>query len=106
MRLVDAFDGKPLQTFAGYMNNKALALDACFSPDSKLVLSGSTDGRIHVWSAEAGRKVCVFNGGHVGAVQCVRFNPSHLMMASACSHLHLWIPDDLDNDNTEEELSQ
>ena len=96
MRLVDAFDGRPLQTFAGFMNNKALPLDGCFSPDSRLVFSGSTDGRTHVWNAESGFKVCVLDGGHVGPVQCVQFNPQYLMMASACSQVNLWLPYDLE----------
>ena len=34
-------------------------------------LSGSTDGRIHIWNAENGQKVCVLNGDHKSAVQCV-----------------------------------
>ena len=92
MRLLDAFDGKPLQTFGGHLNNKGVALDGCFSPDSKYVLSGSTDGRVHAWEAESGYKVCVLNGGHVGPVKCVQFNPKYLMMTSACSHLNMWLP--------------
>ena len=123
MRLLDAFNGHPLQTFAGHLNNKGIPVDGCFSPDSKViyhdtlfkssilvnsptdrillkvtifclqfVLSGSTDGRVHVWDAESGYKVCVLNGGHVGPVQCVQFNPSFMMMASACTHLNMWLP--------------
>jgi len=92
MRLLDAFNGHPLQTFAGHVNSKMIPLDGCFSPDSKYVLSGSTDGRVHVWDADSGFKVCVLNGGHAGPVQCVQFNPCYLMMASGCSHLNLWLP--------------
>ena len=58
----------------------------------QFVLSGSTDGRVHVWDADSGYKVCVLNGGHVGPVQCVQFNPSFMMMASACTHLNMWLP--------------
>lgn len=92
MRLVDAFTGNPLQTFAGHLNNKGLPIDGCYSPDSKYVLAGSTDGRIHVWDTASGYKVCVLNGGHTGPVQCVKFNPKFLMMASGCSHTNLWLP--------------
>ena len=57
MRLVDAFTGHPLQTFAGHLNNKGLPIDGCFSPDSKYVFAGSTDGRVHVWDTDTGFKV-------------------------------------------------
>ena len=74
-------------------------------------LSGSTDGRIHIWNAENGQKVCVLNGDHKSAVQCVlviihtalpmryiyhsfpsKFNPKYMMMASACSSMSFWLP--------------
>lgn len=57
IRLVDAFHGTPLQTFAGHVNNQKLHLEATFSPDSQFVFSGSGDGVIHVWNAESGYKV-------------------------------------------------
>lgn len=99
MRLLDAFEGKPLQTFAGFQNNRGVPIDGGFSPDSKYVISGSTDGRIHIWDTESGFKVCILNGGHIGPTQCVQFNPTYFMMASACSHLNLWLP------NTKDEIS-
>ena len=34
--------------------------EASFSPDSQFVISGSTDGRIHIWNAENGQKVNKF----------------------------------------------
>ena len=55
MRLIEAFQGQPLQTFAGHLNNKGIAVEGCFSPDSKFVFSGSTDGRIHIWDADSGK---------------------------------------------------
>lgn len=58
IRLVDAFHGTPLQTFAGHVNSQKLHLEATFSPDSQFVFSGSGDGVIHVWNAESGYKVC------------------------------------------------
>ncbi len=36
--------------------------------------------------------MCVLNGGHVGPVQCVQFNPCYMMMSSACAHLNMWLP--------------
>ena len=57
MRLLDAFDGHPMQTFAGHLNNRGVPIDGCFTPDSRFVISGSTDGRVHAWNAESGFKV-------------------------------------------------
>jgi COMPASS component SWD2 len=57
IRLVDAFHGTPLRTFAGFVNTKNLRLEASFSPDSQFVFSGSSDSLVHVWNAEHGHKV-------------------------------------------------
>lgn len=92
IRLIDAFHGTPLQTFAGYLNNKGIAIEASFSPDSQFVFSGSTDGRVHVWNAETGYKVCVLNGDHPAPVQCIQFNPKYMMLASACTNMAFWLP--------------
>ena len=104
MRLIEAFHGQPLQTFAGHLNNKGVPVEGCFSPDSKFVFSGSTDGRIHVWDADSGYKVCVLNGGHVGPVQAVQFNPSYMMLASACTHLNMWLPNLNDPSNIQHKM--
>ncbi|CAB4060058.1 WDR82 [Lepeophtheirus salmonis] len=76
LRLLDAFNGTPLQTLSGHMNNKV---------DQRMV-------EFMFGKADDGNKVCVLNGGHVGPVQCVEFNPSFMMMASACTHLNMWLP--------------
>jgi len=36
MRLIDAFNGNPLQTFAGHLNNKGIPVEGGFSPDSQV----------------------------------------------------------------------
>ncbi|CAD6996851.1 unnamed protein product [Ceratitis capitata] len=92
IRLVDAFHGTPLQTFTGYPNNKGIPIEASFSPDSQYIFSGSTDGRVHIWNADTGCKVCVLNGDHPGPVQCVQFNPKYMMLASACTNMSFWLP--------------
>ena len=60
MRLLDAFDGHPMQTFAGHLNNRGVPIEGGFTPDSRFVISGSTDGRIHAWNAETGFKVRLY----------------------------------------------
>ncbi|KAG0435329.1 hypothetical protein HPB47_018555, partial [Ixodes persulcatus] len=44
----------PQQSLTGHTNNKAVPPVASFSPDSQFVFSGSTDGRVHVWSTAEG----------------------------------------------------
>lgn len=92
IRLVDAFQGAPMQTYTGQANNKGLPLEASFSPDSQFVFSGSTDGKLHCWSTETGAKVVILNGEHQGPVQCVQFNPKYMMLASACNNMLFWLP--------------
>ncbi|XP_055639765.1 WD repeat-containing protein 82 [Toxorhynchites rutilus septentrionalis] len=92
IRLIDAFHGTPLQTFTGHLNNKGIPIEASFSPDSQFIFSGSTDGRVHVWNADTGYKICVLNGDHPGPIQCVQFNPKFMMLASACTNMAFWLP--------------
>ncbi|KAG0426269.1 hypothetical protein HPB47_026607 [Ixodes persulcatus] len=54
IHLIDAFQGMPQQSLTGHTNNKWVPLEASFSPDSQFVFSGSTDGRVHVWSTAEG----------------------------------------------------
>jgi len=92
IRLIDAFQGTPLQTFVGHTNLKGIPLEASFSPDSQFVFSGSTDGKIHCWNTDTGSKVVVLNGDHTGPVQHIQFNPKYMMVASACSNMAFWLP--------------
>ncbi|XP_013789552.2 WD repeat-containing protein 82-like [Limulus polyphemus] len=92
IHLIDAFQGKPLQTLMGHINNKGLPLEASFSPDSQFVFSGSTDGIIHVWCAKTGVKTAVLSCDHTGPVQCVQFNPKYMLLASACTNMAFWLP--------------
>lgn len=92
IRLIDAFQGTPLQTFMGHVNQKGIPLEASFSPDSQFVFSGSTDGKIHCWSTETGSRVVILNGEHTGPVQCVQFNPKYMMLSSACTNMAFWLP--------------
>jgi len=61
-------------------------------PHSIQRFAGSQDGRIHVWNAENGSKTAVLEGKHPGPLQCVKFNPRYMMLASTCSNMAFWLP--------------
>ncbi|XP_058486941.1 uncharacterized protein LOC131460437 isoform X3 [Solea solea] len=87
IRVLDAISGSVLHTFSGYNNSRAIALEACFTPDSQFVMIGSEDGRVHVWSSESGMKVAVLDGKHPGPINTLQFNPRYMTFASACTNM-------------------
>uniref|UniRef100_A0A914WDT3 WD repeat-containing protein 82 n=2 Tax=Plectus sambesii TaxID=2011161 RepID=A0A914WDT3_9BILA len=97
IRLVDAFSGNVTYSLQGHTNNKGIALEASFSPDSNYVFSGSTDGQIYGWSSESGRLVATLPSEHNPVIQCVQFNPKYMMLATACNHMAFWIPQGLED---------
>jgi len=92
IKMIDSQYGNLIQSFTGHENSLQLPLEASFTPDSQFVLSGSTDGSIHVWKTETGQNLCILNGDTINPVQCVAFNPKYMMIASACNALSFWLP--------------
>ena len=93
IHLYDAFTGvKSSLTLGGHVNRTGVALEASFSPDSQYIFSGSTDGRVHVWNAFRGYKVCVLDAETPEAIRCVKFSPKHMLLATGCSVLSFWLP--------------
>ena len=58
-----------------------------FSASLLCLLTGSQDGRVHVWGSDSGQKLTVLEGNHPGPIQCVGFNPKFMMLASACTNM-------------------
>ena len=54
-----------------------------FSPDGKLLATGSADSQVKLWEAATGREVRTLKG-HAEEVQCVRFSPDGTTLAT-CS---------------------
>ncbi|CAF0869885.1 unnamed protein product [Brachionus calyciflorus] len=92
IKLVDSFNGNVLHSFTGHSNVRNIPLEASFTPDSQFVLSGSSDGKIHIWSIEKGTKVAVMNSEHTETIQSIQFNPKLMMFASACQQMIFWLP--------------
>ncbi len=79
---------KPALELSGHTDG---VTSLAWSPDGALVLSGSSDGRARVWSAETGETVMVL-GGHGQAVLAVAFHPDGQRVAtgSADDTIRLW----------------
>ena len=95
--ILDAFSGQPLQKL---MIGPELVTpldhpcEASYTPDSQYILTGSSDGFLHIFSACKGTRVAVLKPERLKPepVQCVKFNPKYMLIASACARMSLWIP--------------
>ena len=50
--ILDAYEGQLLGKFTSHENDKSLPLEISYTPDSNYILSGSGDGKIHIWSSK------------------------------------------------------
>ena len=67
--------------------------DLAFSPDGKLLVTGSKDRSVKVWDLENGHELLTYMG-HGASVRAVAFSPDGKRVASAGaeSAIHLWDP--------------
>jgi len=94
IRLVDAFDGVVKHNLTGHVNDVGSPLEACFSPDSHYIFSGTSNACVTCWQVETGASTVLQNNkSHVGPVQCCQFNPKYMMMVTACQNIAFWLPD-------------
>ena len=90
--LLDAFNGNVVRQYAGHLNQKLTPMETGFSPDAKFVLAGSEDGSVYIWDTKDHRAKPEILSGHGGPVTAVKWNPKKMLLASACSTLALWVP--------------
>ena len=78
MRLWNAATGEHLMTFE---KHRSRVKSVHFSPDSKMLASGSEDKTVHLWDVETGRLMNVLEG-HEKQILSVRFSPDGRKIAS------------------------
>ncbi|KAF0467807.1 WD40 repeat-like protein [Gigaspora margarita] len=117
--LVDAFNGQLKQRLIGHvgLDNASACLggeETSFTPDGQYVISGSRDGFVVIWDTTKSidssntpsenidlRPIYTLNH-HVRPTQVTRFNPTKLLMISACTDLVFWLPSVDPNDIVKE----
>ncbi|CAL5218819.1 g548 [Coccomyxa viridis] len=90
--LLDALEGNVQARFDNGLSLTAgPALEASFSPDSRYLISGTSDHSIAVWSIEKQRAVAQWTG--LKALNsALKWSPRRMLVASADSVLALWVP--------------
>ncbi len=80
-------------TLSGHTDD---VLSVAFSPDGRLLASGSWDNTIKLWAVASGREVRTLSG-HDSWVWSVAFSPDGLLLASASDDktIKLWYVGDL-----------
>jgi COMPASS component SWD2 len=78
----------------GRRNDSGLRLGACFSSNSKQVLTGNEDNQVLIYDTLSGELKSTLDG-HVAPVGCVKFNPKYDEFATGCVNTVLWIPKEL-----------
>jgi WD40 repeat protein len=79
----DAQGGQQVQRYEGHAQPLTSAI---FSPDGKMVFTGSWDNTARLWDAESAEQLRVFeghSGGDQAVIQAVAFSPSGDMLATA-----------------------
>jgi WD40 repeat protein/uncharacterized caspase-like protein len=86
--LRDAQTGRNVHTLAGH---ESQVYTAAFSPDGKLVASGSDDGLTKLWDAATGREARTL-AGHRASVRSLAFSPDGRLLASGSNDrtVRLW----------------
>jgi WD40 repeat protein len=66
-------------------------LEASFTSDSQFIVSGFTNGKIHIWDVLLGNETVVLNSNNSGTVATIKYNPKYMILATACLKTVLFI---------------
>jgi WD40 repeat protein len=93
VQLIDTSSWQVIRTLEGHTSG---VNSVAFSPDGKLLASGSTDWTIKLWEVATGSPVRTLYG-HTWVVNSVAFSPDGRLLASSSSDdtIKLWDISDL-----------
>ena len=89
--VLDGHEFKFKYALTDFENSTGLDLEASFTPDARYIVSGSSDGKVHAWEVQSGKKVAQLDG-HKSPVTTVKFNPRYMMMVSGADNVGMWLP--------------
>jgi COMPASS component SWD2 len=90
--VLDALEGTKKLVIRDFQNENGKVM-ACFSPDSKYIVTGcERSNGIAVFDVNSGQKVHELKG-HPKTPTCLAWSREHVLLASACQNLLLWVPD-------------
>lgn len=93
--VLDAETGSVECSLLDYDNSRSLAIDACFTPCSQFIASGSENSRIHFWSLKDSQKVAVLKYSSNLPFRKIAFNSKFMAMASAGGgNFYIWVEND------------
>ena len=101
-RLWDLRKLKPIMRFKGHQNTSKNFIGASFGAKQEVVIGGSEDGCVYIWSVSDG-KVLERLEGHDGVVYSASWNERQCLIAS-CSHdasVRTWFCDDSQDNERE-----
>ncbi|CAD5216561.1 unnamed protein product [Bursaphelenchus okinawaensis] len=93
LRVVNSFTGKLQATLIGHENKEKLSLNGCFSPDSKFVFCGGSDGQLTAWDRDTGEVVQQYKTNDNDSIEQCLFNHKYYILATGSKKLSLWNPE-------------
>lgn len=79
-----SYSSKPLAGYKGLLNS-TFYIKSCLSPDSKYLLSGSSDEKAYIWNLNHPDEPLVALCGHTVEVTCVAWGSTHDCPIVTCS---------------------
>ncbi|CAG0917747.1 unnamed protein product [Notodromas monacha] len=83
--VVDAYDGRLLCNFNEHRANvnSNLAAEACFSPSSGHIFSGSPDGYLYIWNVREDSCIAKLSAAGTSPITTMKFCPTAMLLASS-----------------------